>query len=494
MTNVLMDGTDSSNPATIQWTNSPNAVGSTSPITLSTTWLYVYENYLIDSYASWRYIGNANTFSPGLGFTMKGSGVDSPDVPDGIITGGSQVNGIQNYVFRGKPNNEDILIDINTGFQSLVGNPYPSAIDTWEFIDDNIPPTAANPDANASTEGTLYFWEHYTQNQTHILSEYQGGYAIRTKAGALPAYIPAGISGAGTASKVPGRYIPVGQGFFVTNIHDSDSQVKFENDQRVFQREATGNSVFLRTSTPNAIDKVNEDETEVSRVQINFTSMSDGRVRPLLLAFTSDNSATDGKDYGWDGSLQYYQYNDAFFLIEDSFYVINAVGEFNDSRMFPLGFYLSEPGEIKFNLESLENFDEDVSVYIYDSLLGTYTKLNDEDFSMEMPADYVPDRFFVTFRSNNSLSDEDFELKNEAYIAYLNQFDDIYIKIPNQVVTKIELTSMLGRKLNNWDTNLNDYQTGDVYRIPVEDTPPTGAYILTVSTETGSYSKKVIIK
>ena len=363
----------------------------------------------------------------------------------------------------------------------------------YEFIDDNIPSAlGGNPDAEGSTEGALYFWEHYTSNQTHILNQYQGGYGVLTKAGGVPVYVPDLISGAGSASKIPGRYIPVGQGFFVGNIHSSNAKVKFENDQRVFQREAPGNSVFFRNDQ-NSIDTTNSD-VDISRVRINFTSETDGRIRPLLLAFTSDNSATDNVDFGYEASNQYFQNNDAFFLIDDGYYVIQAVGEFNDDKMFPLGFYLSEPGGVKFNLEGLENFEEDIEVYIYDALLGTHTKLNETDFSLEMEADYYGDRFYVTFKNNKSLSTDDLDLNSDVYLAYLNQSDEIYIKMDNQIATKVEITSMLGRRLNSWDTNIDDYKSGNVYRISVKDIPPTGVYVLTVTTDAKTYSKKVIIK
>jgi hypothetical protein len=38
-------------------------------------------------------------------------------------------------------------------------NPYPSALDAIAFINDN----------SNSIDGTLYFWEHYTTNNTHVV-------------------------------------------------------------------------------------------------------------------------------------------------------------------------------------------------------------------------------------------------------------------------------------------------------------------------------------
>ncbi|MDT0554360.1 hypothetical protein RM519_13970, partial [Urechidicola sp. P050] len=77
----------------------------------------------------------------------------------------------QNYVFRGKPNNipegpaalaelSHTTFSAPTGDSSisLTGNPFPSALDADDFIDDNV----------NSTDNALYFWEHWSDN-THIV-------------------------------------------------------------------------------------------------------------------------------------------------------------------------------------------------------------------------------------------------------------------------------------------------------------------------------------
>ena len=94
---------------------------------------------------------------------------------------------------------------------NLSGNPYASAIDADKFIDDNV----TSLGGQASTNGTIYFWEHSPLNNTHNLQGYQGGYAAYTKVGGVPPIAPAGIAGLGGNSKIAQRFIPVGQGFFV---------------------------------------------------------------------------------------------------------------------------------------------------------------------------------------------------------------------------------------------------------------------------------------
>ena len=58
-----------------------------------------------------------------------------------------------------------------------------------------------------------------------------------------------------TGTKIPGRYIPVNQGFFVLTSLDEDltglttvygGDIVFENSQRAFKPETPSNSVFMR--------------------------------------------------------------------------------------------------------------------------------------------------------------------------------------------------------------------------------------------------------
>lgn len=129
---------------------------------------------------------------------MKGSGAKDP------------IADVQNYEFVGKPNNGIISTPVTLGNQALVGNLYPSIIDADQFIRDNP------PGSTRSADGTLYFWEHQTFNFIHVLEGYEGGYATYNLSGGNQAVSPPLISGNGLPTKLPGQYIPISQGFFVT--------------------------------------------------------------------------------------------------------------------------------------------------------------------------------------------------------------------------------------------------------------------------------------
>ena len=104
---------------------------------------------------------------------------------------------------------------------------------------------------NTDTTGSLYFWEHWGGN-SHILQEYQGGYALYNLSGGVPAPAPdPDVAQVGVGTKTPGRYIPVSQGFFVSRdtTIPTPGSINFRNSQRVFVKEVdTTSSVFMRLS------------------------------------------------------------------------------------------------------------------------------------------------------------------------------------------------------------------------------------------------------
>src|SRR5690606_8914653 len=236
---IMQDGTDPDYPQPFQWTTALNSVATT-PLTMSGYWIFKFQN-LSNSYSNWATVGPNGTLNAAEGFTLKGSNAALES---------------QNYVFTGKPNNGPMSLPIAAGNLNLTGNPYPSALDAHAFIADNL----------ESTSGALYFWEHYSTNATHVTQNYQGGYAVRTLVGGTPPVAPPGISGDGSSLRVPGRFIPVGQGFFVTGSNQG-GQIVFGNHQRAFVREdnSHSNPVF-RTSgyvTASAGETEATDQTSV---------------------------------------------------------------------------------------------------------------------------------------------------------------------------------------------------------------------------------------
>lgn len=143
----------------------------------------------------------------------------------------------------------------------------------------------------------------------------------------------------------------------------------------------------------------------IQRVRIDFTG-PDGYTRHLLLGFTTNNAASDGFDYGYDAINIDNFPNDMNWMIGDQRYVIQGVGAFQNTKNYRLGVFLRDTGNIQIRLNALENFDEEIPVYIYDSLLDTFTLLNEFNFDTHLSeGDYV-NRFYITFSDSENLNIE----------------------------------------------------------------------------------------
>ncbi|OUR97738.1 hypothetical protein A9Q86_16130, partial [Flavobacteriales bacterium 33_180_T64] len=474
---ILRDGSNSATPLNLQWTTAQDANGSTTPITQSSRWLYAYENYPEDTYAAWRGLTQTDVLATGLSFTMKGSGVGDP------------VSDVQNYVFIGKPNNGTITTPITVGNQALIGNPYSSAIDGNAFILDNI--SGGNTGTSQSIDGTLYFWEHYTSNFTHVLEDYEGGYATYNLTGGNPAVSPPLVSGNGTPTKLPGRYIPVSQGFFVI-ASTSGGNIQFKNSQRVFVRETASSSEFIRSSNPNMYTVQEDPNTDIKRVRLEFKT-TEGAIRPLLLGFVPNNQATDGIDYAYDAENSDAEFpNDMFWNLEDLDFTTQGVGDFDDTKQYPLKVYVGTSGTYEISLRDLENFDEAINVYIYDALLETYFEITSEAFQIALDVDVYIDRFYVAFSAEETLSTPDVAFDHTS-INYFNSTQEIYVRTANiSDVKKVILINLLGQEVQRWEDTSN-FEFDGAIRIPVKKISE-GAYIIKVKTYNSTYNNKVLIK
>ncbi len=198
----------------------------------------------------------------------------------------------------------------------LLGNPYPSALNADQFIKDNL--KTANGGTNTSNifNGALYFWDHFA-GKTHNLAEYIGGYATYNLSGGVPAVATdERINNTGESSedyfgsnaKIPQKYIPVGQGFFVNTVLDpavsgnitvDGGDVVFNNGQRAFARETKADSQFLSQEKPKTKGQEKQTDTR-SKIRLVYESPK-GFNRQILV--TADENTTNDFDLGYDAML-----------------------------------------------------------------------------------------------------------------------------------------------------------------------------------------------
>ncbi|WP_293872296.1 choice-of-anchor D domain-containing protein [Flavobacterium sp.] len=469
---VMKDGTDPNNIQNITWT--PGINGSpTTPMTLSSYWIFKFQNST-NSYANWSSVGQNGALLAGQGYTMKGCGAATPD---------------QNYTFVGKPNNGTITSTVGPNNLNLCGNPYPSALDADQFINDN----------SLSIKGTLYIWQHYSSNTSHNTGLYQGGYATYTKTGGTAPVAPAGVSGLGSSSKTPNRFIPVGQGFFVTGTATGGT-ITFNNGQRLFIKEddvANSYTMFrsvnptVANSNPafnNAPDSFVQEQFAKLRLGYNST---DNFHRQILLGFMNQH-ATAGYDNGYDAISIETLTNDMYFINGTDKLNINGDGYFNVNNIYPLGVKNATAGNVTFVVDAKENFDANQEIYIYDNVTNTYNSVKSSSYQINLPAGTYDTRFSLRFKNSAALGTTNNE--EDQGIAVIHSQSDNMITIKNELqevtVKSVLLFNLLGQKVTDW--TIGNQNQADI-KLQVSDLS-TGTYIVKVLTDGGAITKKILVK
>ncbi|TXI61476.1 MAG: choice-of-anchor D domain-containing protein [Flavobacterium sp.] len=466
---VMRDGTNPLSPQPITWISGLN--GTANPLRLARYWLYKFTN-LTSEYANWQQFNENTILQSGQAYTMKGSGIVTPPNIQ-----------LQNYVFTGKPNNglinnSGILVGINN--INLVGNPYPSALDANEFINDNL----------VATTGTIHFWEHYPSNSTHVLAGYQGGYATRNLVGGTPPVSPALISGLGSSTRIPGRYIPVAQGYFVVG-NSNGGQIIFQNSQRRFVKETNANSNEMFRQNNVTTSAQNGDDEEIpdnfTRMRIGYTGATNFH-RQLLIGFMNEN-ANDDYNLGYDGEIIDIQPDDAYFQLDNYKLVIQGVGYFNTNAIYPITIKSSQTGTVNFMLDGTENFDLNQPIYIHDNTNDSYNDIRTSNFSVVLSSGEINGRFSLRF-SNQTLSNNNFE-NNENLVFFNSESHQLeIINSKNTEIEEVTLFSILGQKINLWEVNSSE----NTIKLPVKNVA-TGIYIAKIKTNDGnSYSEKIVVK
>jgi len=507
ITGFLNDGTSSSSYVSINFEPSYSAADSdtpTTPRTISTYWMYKYYGTTNDYYA-WISIDENSSLLPGEGYTMKGS------------SGSASISSsFQNYVYKGRPNNGDITLELDKSsgdVDRLIGNPYPSAIDATEFILDNLSTSlGGNNDTGTVFNGALYFWDHFGEENSHNLGDYVGGYATRNLTGGAAAIsndsrinnTSDGGSPA-TGTKVPGPYIPVNQGFFVTTaldgFDDGDSNeiitvdggnIIFKNSQRVFVREDSSSSIFMspndnnlvegdlvRTVTPPGDQIIGNTPT----IRLVYDSPK-GIHRQIVLG--TDASASNGFDLGYDAFIIDINEEDMYWVFNDNKFVIQGVNNFNATQEFSLGLIVNQAGIIKIRLEAIANVDPNLNLYIKDSVTNETFQINDNAFETYLEPDEYKDRFKLVFQPN-ILSIDDDNITDDNTIYYDSNTKEIKVISSDELnILDATLYNILGQSVI--ELVFNSEKVSQPINVN------SGVYIVQLNTPNGFINRRVIIK
>jgi len=469
----LRDGTIPGSSELIIFSNSGYDGALTTPITLSTYWMYKYANSG-SGYSAWNQVRSTGKVYTGQGFTMKGPGV--PGSP------------AQNYVFVGKPNNGIIELTVAENNDYLVGNPYPSALDAYQFLDDN------SPTGTASITGTIYFWEHYGGN-THNLAGYQAGYATLTKSGGVQASAFPGLGGGISVKGAPKRDIPVGQAFFVVGEAVNGGQIQFNNGQRVFVKEGA-TSIFMKSSNTKSKTENTRGADLRPKFRIGFDAPKISH-RQLLL--TIDERATPAVDWGYDAEIYEVFVDDMYWMLNNKKYVIQATNEVGLNSEVPLGIQLSKTGMVTVKIDALENVDDDTTIYLKDKLTGESFNMREKPVQLNLTVGKYADRFVLVFKTQKLVAEDVVAeilipaaaqpIIEGIHVFMNNALGELQIKNNStEEITSVALVNTLGQTVKTWNSNFN------IRTISLPISTATGVYLMQINTKTGKTVKKISVE
>jgi hypothetical protein len=470
--NLLDDSTGSISSNDALFTASYEGVSS--PLTISTRWLFTFS--ASTDYSDWNYIGSSGDIPVGLGFTMKG-------------TNGSGNN--QLYDFRGKPNNGTISNLVTADNFTLVGNPYPSAIDSREILWDI--------NNRTTIDGSLFYWEQDLSIMSHYTVNYAGGYATYTisENGLIETFTPAtfdtykedgtfNLMGAtSTSSKRVLRYIPIGQGFMVkgqTGITGTN-YVTFRNSQRTFYKQSDPDSEFFRSTTNSGSTDVGANYKRF-RLNVDF---NDIYTRQLVQTF--HESATPGFDYGLESVHPQDVDSDTYWTIDNKAYVAEA-NVYDEDLTLPLSFNLNEQTSLRIRILDIQNFSDSQAIYVHDIDNDIYVDLRQNNFEFTLPVGIHTNKYEITFTSNTTLGIENDLLLDNLTIIQNNDISELSVLNPTSLeLEQLKLFDVTGKQIISSELSIQNN-----FRISTKNLND-GVYLVKLSLKDERIiTKKIIVK
>ncbi|HEA28680.1 MAG TPA: T9SS type A sorting domain-containing protein [Leeuwenhoekiella sp.] len=428
-------------------------------VLIASYWLNKYT--MGADYANWSLIKETGTLNPGEGFTMKGVG------------GGTGT--VQRYDFRGRPNNGTIKVSVGPNQNTLVGNPYPSAMDLDYYLLSN-----SGGDVSACTDddtsisvgdkitGIAYFWESDPLTKSHYLEDYMGGYGTYSPVScsnpgvySRPTFSkydrdgdPLNTDDGGPTSPVPGRrYAPVGQGFFVVgseNLTGTD-YVEAHNEFRVFQKENITTSTFKSAerkekSSPDETSlKASNEEYRIPQMRL-MVGINDRYMRELVAAFSE--SATTGYDRAADGENISFLSTDISYHLpgNDVPYNINVL-PFNADDELPL--VINAGGKSNTYSIKVSDINQDVpGVWIYDKEMDKYHDVLNATYDLSLPTGVYTNRFSVVFKDDSPELEIAEEVKTSFDVLQNNKIAQLRVLNPRAVALReIAVFDISGRQV-----------------------------------------------
>ncbi|RUT69735.1 hypothetical protein D0817_14020 [Flavobacterium cupreum] len=300
--------------------------------------------------------------------------------------------------FKGVPNNGNLSGEtLQKDKFYLIGNPYPSALSSNEFLK-----------ANSFINGTFYFWTHNTPLTISIKDYDADDYAVFNLTGGVATEgAPTGDDAPGNNPFIPQGHIAAGQSFFAST--NDVGTVVFTNKMR---EGGANNSQFFKPGKPAKEEK--------SRIWLNITN-DKGAFKQMLVGYI--DGATNGIDNRYDGeSFDANPYLDFYSVNNNLNYVIQGRAlPFTDTDIVPLGYRSTIEGDFTISIQHTDGDLVNQPVYIEDKATGMIHNLKNGKYTFTTKAGTFTDRLVLRY-TDKTLGTGDFEnTENNILISVKNK-------------------------------------------------------------------------
>jgi trimeric autotransporter adhesin len=373
---------------------------------------------------NWVYQTGGATMAQGVGYIGR--------APNNLTYGPTE---IVETSFVGVPGNGVITTPIikSTGAYSLIGNPYPSAIDADLFIMANT----------ASTNGTVYFWTHNTaitnlQYTANDYAKYNLTGSVRTATSAI------------SGGALPTGKIAAGQGFFIeakTSLANGTYSATFNNSMRI----SGNNDQFFKSNQPTSTSL--SEQLERHRIWLSLNNPL-GAYSQMLLGYiegaTNDfDSLFDGKTMPSGNSVSIYT-----MVGDDDLAIQGKSLPLSDTDIIPLGYNTTINGELTISLEDFDGVFSNQNVYLLDKVNNSLNDLKTAPYTFVTAAGTIENRFELRFDAQ-ALGTTPIIDDND--IKIISADHQLQVISPAITIAKVEVYDILGKLLfsqNNLNTNL----------------------------------------